>query len=77
MKAWMIAGIVLSLSSVALAGEESQPVLSHDMVWAGVLVQIVVGLFIAALTIGPLVAILMPDRIEPPLKHEEHDPHGH
>jgi hypothetical protein len=83
MKKLCIALIVLGTSSVAMAAAPEPgglPVLPEHPIWAGVMVYIVAGLFLAAATIGPLVAVLMPTAVEPEShdEHEldEHDNHG-
>ena len=80
MKKLILAAAVLGLSSVAKASEASAniPTIPHHPVWPGVMVMIVAGMFLAAATIGPLVAILMPTAVEPE-SHDEHelDEHDH
>lgn len=81
MKKLPFATIVLGLSSFASAAETpgGVPAVPHHPVWAGVMVFIIGGLFLAAATIGPLVAILMPAAVEP-VSHDEHEldeHHGH
>jgi len=74
---------VLAVSSGAFAADSpgGVPVTPERPVWAGVTVIIIAGLFLCAATIGPLVAILMPEAAEPEShdEHEldEHDSHGH
>jgi hypothetical protein len=72
------AAIVLGLTSFATAADApgGVPTTSADPVWAGVMVFIVLGLFLAAAAIGPLVAILMPPAPEP-VSHDEHDADDH
>jgi hypothetical protein len=74
MKKPAFAIIVLGLCSFAVAGEApgGVPTTSADPIWAGVMVFIVIGLFVAAAAIGPLVAILMPTA-EEPVSHDEHE----
>lgn len=73
---------VLAVASVAMAADSpgGVPAMPNRPVWAGVMMIIVAGLFLAAATIGPLVAILMPETVEPE-SHDEHEldehPHGH
>jgi hypothetical protein len=55
------------------------PVISADGAWAGVMVMIALGLFLAAAVIGPIVRLNTP---EPPPVHDDHhaghdDGHGH
>jgi hypothetical protein len=40
----------------------NQPILSSDTTWAGVMVIIIGGLFVAAGTIGPIVRVNLPRR---------------
>jgi len=82
MKYWITAGLVLAMSSVTFAeGAEAVstalPVVPTETVWAGVMVRIIIGLFIAAAAIGPLVAVLMPPAPEPVVDDHAHDDHGH
>jgi len=86
MKVWMTAGLVLAMSCMAMAAETAaeptaMPTVPVDTIWAGVMVRIIIGLFIAAAAIGPLVAILMPPAPELVVAHDDHghghDDHGH
>ncbi len=82
MKFWLSTALVLAMSGVVLAAEGAEgptamPVAPTDTVWAGVMVQVIIGLFIAAAAIGPLVAILMPPAPEPVQSHDDHGDHGH
>jgi len=86
MKYWITTGLVLAMSGVAMAehvagAETALPAVPVDTIWAGVMVRIIIGLFIAAAAIGPLVAILMPPAPEPVQSHDDHghghDDHGH
>jgi len=85
MKHWMTLAIVLAMSGVAMAAEGSEPVITAipvvptETVWAGVMVQVIIGLFISAAAIGPLVSILSPPAPEPEPSHDDHghDDHGH
>ena len=89
MKYWMTAGLVLGMTGVSMAAGADVvewsplPVAPSSPVWAGVMVQIILGLFIAAAAIGPLVAILMPPAPEPAPPaddehgHDAHGTHGH
>lgn len=87
MKNWMTVLAVLAVSGVAIASETAEaasaamPTVPTETVWAGVMVRIIIGLFIAAAAIGPLVRILMPPAPEPVASHDDHghghDDHGH
>jgi len=84
MKHWMTAVAVLAMSGVALAAESGEaaasiamPTVPTETIWAGVMVRVLIGLFIAAAAIGPLVRILMPPAPEPVVAHDDHSDHGH
>ena len=46
----------------------------HHATWAGVVVIVIAGMFLAAMTIGPIVRANMPEEV--PDAHS-HDEHGH
>ena len=53
----------------------THPVLPpHPAAWAGVVVIVILGMFLAAATIGPIVRANMPEEV--PDAHS-HDEHGH
>jgi hypothetical protein len=77
--------LVCSTTSFTLAAEQEHlappadtqphPILSQDSSWAGVMLIIVLGMFLAAMVIGPVVRANMPD--QPPAPHsDEHQTHG-
>lgn len=57
--------------------DESVPVLSQHAVWAGVMIQIVLFLFISAVVIGVMASIIMPPEAEPVAPAEDLHAHGH
>jgi len=56
-------------------GDLPHPQLSHDTTWAGAMVIVVLGMFVAAAAVGVVVRANMPD--EPPMADAHHDDHGH
>ena len=55
---------------------EQVPVLpAADSAWPGAMIIIIVGMFLAALVIGPVVRAQMPEA--PPMPHDHDDSHGH
>jgi len=60
----------------APAPAANQPVLPPlGIRWPAVMLIIVVGMFLAALIVGPVVRINLPE--EPPVAHAHDDSHGH
>jgi hypothetical protein len=74
MKTLTFLSIVLGFGSIATAAEAPGgiPAMPDHPVWPGVMLFIVGGMFLAAATVGPLVAILMPTAVEPE-SHDEHE----
>jgi len=78
--------LMCSTASFALAAEsdhvagvadtQPHPMLSQDGSWAGVMVIIVLGMFLAAMVIGPIVRANMPEEPPAATHDEEHQPHG-
>ena len=63
--------------AVEMTVNPSGPVISENRVMGGIMVQIILGLFLAAAAIGPLVAILMPPIQEPPAQDNHSNHNGH
>ena len=58
----------------------NQPVLPPPAIrWPAVMLIIVLGMFLAAMVVGPVVRMTMPPPEEPPVAHAHHDDdaHGH
>ncbi len=70
-----MSGAAMAVETVEVA-TTAMPTAPTETVWAGVMVRVIIGLFIAAATIGPLVRILMPPAPEPAVPHDDHA-HGH
>jgi hypothetical protein len=51
------------------------PRISDDTTWAGAMVIVIIGMFVAAAAVGVVVRANMPD--EPPQPDAHHDDHGH
>src|SRR5436190_13804492 len=66
----------MSLAQEAAPGNESHinPVLSQDAMWAGQVVIVIAGLFIAAALVGPVARANAPE--EPPVAHSHDEPPG-
>lgn len=60
----------------SVADTQPHPMLSQDGSWAGVMVIIVLGMFLAAMVIGPIVRANMPEEPPPAAHPAEHAPHG-
>ena len=56
--------------------KEPHPVLSNDSWWAGVMIILVLGMFLAALGVGIAVQLNPPDEPPPEPAHNDHA-HGH
>src|SRR4051794_41070501 len=54
---------------------QPHPVISTDSSWAGPLIIIILGLFLAAAVIGPAVRANMPDEPAADHSHSAHDAH--
>lgn len=74
----LASAVLLSGSVPAWASEarDTAPVLPGPAQWAGVMVIIVLGLFLASAVIGPIVRAHLPEDAPPP-HHDDHDDHGH
>jgi len=65
--------------AAAYAALQPHPALSADSSWAGVMIIIVLGMFLAAAVIGPVVIANAPEEIPQPDSHDSHggsDHHG-
>lgn len=51
------------------------PAVSGDPAWAGIMLLVIGGMFLAAAVIGPVVRANTPE--EPPEDHHPHDDHAH
>jgi len=60
----------------ALSDADPHPVLSTDAAWAGTLVIIVLGTFLAAAVVGPIVRLEAPEAVPQAFSHHE-DPSHH
>ena len=60
----------------ALSDTDPHPVLSADGAWAGVLVIIILGTFLAAAVVGPIVRLEAPQAVPQAFSHHE-DPSHH
>jgi hypothetical protein len=61
---------------IVLPDNQPHPVLSNDSWWAGVMVILVLGMFLAALGVGIAVRLNPPDEPPPEPAHDDHA-HGH
>lgn len=57
------------MTSIAAADPTTQSILPPDATWAGVMLLIVAGLFLGAITIGIVARLIMPERYTPPTDH--------
>jgi hypothetical protein len=55
---------------------DPHPIVSTDAVWAGSAVMIILGLFLAAAVVGPIVRAEAPDAVPQAFSHKE-DPSHH
>ena len=55
----------------AAAHDEPHPELSPNPDWAGVMLILILGLFVAAAVIGPVVRANMPEEVPPAHSHDE------
>lgn len=55
----------------AVADSAAHPLISHDSSWAGVMIIIILGMFLAAAVIGPIVRANTPDEVPPAHSHDE------
>ena len=68
-------------AATATAGDAPAPAANQPVLpplgirWPAVMLIIVVGMFLAALIVGPVVRINLPE--EPPVAHAHDDSHGH
>src|SRR5262249_52284294 len=60
--------------SVVSAEQEARPIQPEDPFWAGPMMIIVLGLFLAAAVVGPIVRSEMAE--EPPVSHGHDDDHA-
>ena len=54
-----------------VAADEIHPVYSNDAHWAGPVLTVIAGLFLAALVIGPIVRAEAPQAVPEAMSHEE------
>jgi hypothetical protein len=75
--------LTISMMSTAAFAQEAapaetashiNPVLSQDALWAGQVVIVIAGLFIAAALVGPVARANAPE--EPPVAHSHDEPPG-
>src|SRR5262245_44725465 len=89
MKRLMLLVVLLGLTNGALAQDahpttarahaDTHPVLSKDGTWAGSMVITIIGLFVAAASIGVVVRLNMPEQPPEPQPYDHghgHDDHG-
>ncbi len=58
------------------AAADSHPILSSNDAWAGVVIIVVIGAFLAAAVIGPIVRVELPEAVPKAFSHHE-DPSHH
>jgi hypothetical protein len=75
LRALAVPAAVIALGA-APAAQDAMPHVSHDTRWAGSMVIVVLGLFLAAAAVGPVVRAEMPAEEEPE-SHGHDDHHGH
>jgi hypothetical protein len=63
-------------TSTALSDADPHPILSADAAWAGALVIIILGTFLAAAVVGPIVRLEAPEAVPQAFSHHE-DPSHH
>lgn len=91
MKRLMVMTVLMGLAGGVMAQEghapttspagQTQPVLPEHANWAGSMVIMIVGMFVAAAVIGVVVRLNMPEQPPEPQPHDDHghghDDHGH
>jgi hypothetical protein len=60
----------------AASVDDSHPILSSNAAWAGVVIIVVLGAFLAAAVIGPIVRVELPQTVPAAFSHHE-DPSHH
>ena len=63
--------LLITSSTFAAESIAPQPVLSSDGGWAGVMMIVVAGLFLAAAVIGPIIRVEIPREVPPTHSHDE------
>jgi hypothetical protein len=51
--------------------DDTHPIYSNDSHWAGNVIVVIAGLFLAAVVIGPIVRAEAPQAVPPAMSHEE------
>ncbi|MGH7176783.1 MAG: hypothetical protein ACREJC_05325 [Tepidisphaeraceae bacterium] len=74
-------------SSTGAVDNEPHPQLPAEVTWPGSVVIVILGMFLAAMVIGPMVRLMMPPEAPEPVSHhdahrdshapESHSHHGH
>jgi hypothetical protein len=87
----LLLAVILCLSSPVLAEmapsdvpidagspqADTHPVLSSDATWSGSMAIGILGLFLAAMVVGPLVRAEMVEELPAPSDHDSHAVHHH